>query len=75
MLLTLYHIPTCTTYPIVRNITTQSGNAEMTMRGVFLRQGHQAFFTILTPETVRRLVENAMPIKVMGLPEGRKRSV
>ena len=35
----------------------------------------QAFLTILTPETVRRLVENAMPIKVIGLPEGRKRSV
>ena len=52
-----------------------------TLRGerlhVFSRhmQGRQAFLTILTPETVRRLVEKAMPIKVIGLPEGRKRSV
>ena len=34
-----------------------------------------ASFTILTPETVRRFVENAMPIRVIGLPEARKRSV
>ena len=34
-----------------------------------------ASLTIFTPETVRRFVENAMPIRVIGLPEGRKRSV
>ena len=31
--------------------------------------------TILTPETVRRFVEKAMPMRVIGLPEGRKRSM
>ena len=34
-----------------------------------------ASLTIFTPETVRCFVENAMPIRVMGLPEARKRSV
>ena len=48
---------------------------EIAVQGVSRRHGHQAFFTILTPETVRRFVENAMPIRVIGLPEGRKRSV
>ena len=31
--------------------------------------------TILTPDTVRRFVEKAMPMRVIGLQEGRKRSV
>ena len=36
---------------------------EIAVQGVSRRQGHQAFFTILTPETVRRLVENALEPK------------
>ena len=31
--------------------------------------------TILTPEMLRLFVENAMPMSVIGLPDGRKRSV
>ena len=34
-----------------------------------------ALRTILTPETVRLFVENAMPMRVIGLPEERNRSV